>query len=57
LVKYDPDLTGAALAARFVADAEPRPHHLWHLKSLLPFFGDTLVLRLNRKMARDYRQL
>jgi len=56
LVQYDPDLTVAALTARFIADAQPRPHHLWHLKSLLPFFGDTLVIRLNRNMAREYRE-
>jgi integrase len=56
LIQYDPDLTVAALAARFLADSQPRPHHIWHLKALLPFFGDTLVLRLNRNMANEFRQ-
>jgi integrase len=55
LVQYDPDLTFAAVASRFLADAEVRPHHVWHLKSLLPFFGDTQVRLLYRNMARDYR--
>ncbi|MBI3411848.1 MAG: site-specific integrase [Planctomycetes bacterium] len=55
LVEYDLDLTVAALAARFLADGEVRPHHIWHLKALLPFFGDTLVVRLNRNMAREFR--
>jgi integrase len=55
LVQYDPDLTVAALAARFLADAEVRPHHVWHLKALLPFFGDLPVVRLNRNMAREFR--
>ncbi|HZR18562.1 MAG TPA: tyrosine-type recombinase/integrase [Verrucomicrobiae bacterium] len=55
IVEYDPHLTVAALAARFLGDADPRPHHVWHLKSLLPYFGDLAVVRLNRNMAREYR--
>jgi integrase len=55
LVQFDLDLTVAALAARFLADANPRPHHVWHLKSLLPYFGDHPVARLNRNMAAEYR--
>jgi integrase len=55
IVEYDPDLTVAALAARFLGDADPRPHHIWHLKSLLPYFGDIPVVRLNRNMGREYR--
>ncbi len=56
LVEYDPKLTVAALAARFVDEGQVRPHHMWHLKSLLPFFGDHLVIRLNRNMGHEYRQ-
>ena len=55
IVEYDPHLTVAALAARFLGDADPRPHHVWHLKSLLPYFGQFAVVRLNRNMAREYR--
>ncbi len=55
LVQYDPKLTVGELATRFLADGEPRPHHVWHLKALLPFFGDTLVVQLNRNMAREFR--
>lgn len=55
LVQYDPHLTVAALVARFLSDGQPRPHHLFQLKALLPFFGDTLVMRLNRNMAIEYR--
>lgn len=55
IVEFDPDLTVAALAARFLGDANPRPHHVWHLKSLLPYFGDMRIIRLNRNMAREYR--
>jgi integrase len=56
LVSYDPNLTVGALVARFVADSELRPHHTYQIKALLPFFGDTRVARLNRNMAREYRQ-
>jgi integrase len=55
LVQFDLDLTVAALSARFLADGNARPHHVWHLKSLLPYFGDYPVARLNRNMAADYR--
>jgi len=55
IVEFDPELTVTTLAARFLADADPRPHHVWHLKSLLPYFGDYPVARLNRNMAADYR--
>ncbi|HYF37255.1 MAG TPA: hypothetical protein VD994_18280, partial [Prosthecobacter sp.] len=55
LVQFDLDLTVAALSARSLADGNPRPHHVWHLKSLLPYFGDYPVARLNRNMAADYR--
>lgn len=56
LVQADPNLTVAALAARFLAEGEVRPHHIYQLKALLPFFGDVPVLRLNRNMAREFRQ-
>ena len=55
LVQFDLELTVAALSARFLADGNPRPHHVWHLKSLLPYFGDYPVARLNRNMAGEYR--
>ncbi len=55
IVEYDPHLTVASLAARFLGDGDPRPHHVWHLKSLLPYFGEIAVIRLNRNMAREYR--
>ena len=55
LVQYDPDLTVAALVTRFMADAGPKPHHIYQIKALLPFFGDKVVSRLNRNMAKDFR--
>jgi integrase len=56
VVQYDPHITVAAVVASFLADGHPRPHHGYQLKTLLPFFGDTEVSRLNRNMARDYRE-
>ena len=55
MVEYDLDLTVAALAARFLAEGDVRPHRVWHLKALLPFFGDQKVARLNRNMAKEFR--
>jgi len=56
LVQYDPHLTVRALVARFLANSQPKPHHLYQLKALLPFFSDIPVLRLNRNMAHEFRQ-
>jgi len=56
IVQYDPKLTVAAVAARFLADGQPKSHHLFQLKALLPFFGDVPVVRLNRNLAREFRQ-
>lgn len=56
LVQYDPYLTVAALIARFLADGDPKAHHLFQFKALLPFFGELPVLRLNRNMATEYRR-
>ena len=51
----DGQMTFGDLAARFLAGAEVRPHHLDRLKNLLPYFADTLLLRLNKGMASDFR--
>jgi len=56
LVEFDSNLTVAALIARFIADAEPKPHHLFQIHALLPFFGDVAVMRLHKGMAREFRQ-
>jgi integrase len=55
LIQYDPHLTTAAVIARFMSDGGLKQHHVHHIKTLLPFFGDTLVQRLNRNMANEYR--
>ena len=56
IVQYDPHVTVAAVLSRFLADGQPKPHHVFQIKALLPFFGDVPVIRLNRNLAREYRQ-
>ena len=56
LVQYDPQTTVAAIVAAFLADGQPKSHHRYQLKTLLPFFGDKEVLQLNRNMAQAYRE-
>ncbi|MFY9607385.1 MAG: tyrosine-type recombinase/integrase [Blastocatellia bacterium] len=48
-------MTFGDLAARFLAGAEVRPHHIDRLNNLMPYFADTPLLRLNKGMAADYR--
>lgn len=55
IVKYDPDITVAALCARFMADPGYRRHHYFHIKAILPFFGDMQVIRLHRNHATEFR--
>ena len=56
LVHFDPHITVAAIVASFLSDGQPKSHHHYQLKTLVPFFGDTAIARLNRNMARDYRE-
>ena len=55
LVQIDPHMTFDALAARFIASGTAHPHHIYHLKFLLPFFGETPVLRLTKPMTEEFR--
>lgn len=55
IVTYDPDITVAALCARFMDDPGYRRHHYFHIKAILPFFGDRKVLTLNRNDAVEFR--
>ena len=56
LVQADPNMTFGELAVRFVSSGSVRPHHLYHLKFLLPFFSDTPVLRITKSAAEEYRR-
>jgi integrase len=56
LVQVDPHMTFDALAARFIASGTAHPHHLYHLKFLLPFFGEIPVRRLTKPMTEEFRK-
>jgi integrase len=49
-------MTFGELAARFIASGSVRPHHLYHLKFLLPFFSETPVLRLTKSLTDEFRK-
>ena len=48
-------MTFGELAARFIASGAVRPHHLYHLKFLLPFFSEASVLRMTKSSAEEFR--
>jgi len=48
-------MTFSELAARFTASGSVHKHHLYHLKFLLPYFGDSIVLRLTKSLADEFR--
>ena len=56
IVKTDPAMTFGELAARFIASGSVRPHHIYHLKFLLPFFSDAPVLRVTKSLADEFRK-
>jgi integrase len=57
IVETDPDMTFGALAARFIASGSVRPHHIYHLKFLLPCFSDIAVLRLTKSLTEEFRRV
>jgi len=57
VAEVDPRMTFGELAARFIAGGSVRPHHIYHLKLLLPFFAEIQVLRMTRSMADEFRRL
>lgn len=56
IVTADPNMTFGELAAQFMASGSIRPHHIYHLKLLLPFFAEVPVLRMTRSMADEFRR-
>lgn len=50
-----PEMTFGELAARFIADASPKPFHLDRLKVLLPYWSETPLARITKALAREYR--
>ena len=56
IARADPNMKFGELAALFMASGSVRPHHLYHLKFLLPFFADTPVLRVTKSLADEFRR-
>jgi integrase len=54
--RLNPELPFGELAARFLADAGPKPHHIDRLKVLLPFFADISIGEITRATTREYRK-
>lgn len=50
-----PEMTFGELAARFIAEASPKPFHLDRLKVLLPYWSETPIGRISKAHAREYR--
>ena len=56
LVKADPNIKFGELAAQFLGSGIARPHHIYHLKFLLPFFSEVPVLRITKSLAEEFRR-
>ena len=50
-----PEMAFSELAARFIAEASPKPYHLDRLKILLPYFGEVPIGRIHKGLAREFR--
>lgn len=55
IVETDRNMTFQQLAERFVSSGSVRKHHNFHLKFLLPCFGELPVLRLTKSLAEEFR--
>lgn len=51
----EPQIPFTILAARFLSEATPKPHHHDRLKVLLPFFGTMQIGSINKNNSRQYR--
>ena len=51
-----PETTFGELAARFLAEGQPKPYHLDRLKVLLPYFAETPIGRITKNLALGYRK-
>ena len=56
IVEIDPAMQFNELAARFIASGSVRPHHIYHLKFLLPFFSDFPVIRITKSLTEEFRR-
>ena len=51
-----PEMTFGELAACFLAENSPKPHHIERLKILLPYWSETPIGRITKAQAREYRK-
>jgi integrase len=56
IVQVNPQMTFGELAARFLAEGEPRPWHIDRLKLLLPYWSETPIGRIHKGMTADHRK-
>jgi len=56
IVQPNPDMRFDELAARFLASGSVRPHHVYHLKILFPYFSGTPILRITKSMTEEFRK-
>lgn len=52
----DPEMTFGALTAFFLANANPKPHHVVRLKHLVPYFADMPLRTITKATVREYRE-
>ncbi|MEN6532647.1 MAG: site-specific integrase [Bryobacteraceae bacterium] len=56
ILEADPTANFAEVSAKFLASGAARPHHAYHLKFLLPFFGETVAYRITKSQAAEFRK-
>jgi integrase len=57
ITQCDPNVTFGELATQFVASGIARPHHIYHLKFLRPFFGELPAPRLTKSSTEEFRRM
>jgi integrase len=53
--RYAPQMPFAVLAAKFLAEGTTKEYHTYHIKILLPFFGEIPISGITKSHARKYR--
>jgi integrase len=56
IIEPRPQMSFGELAARFLAEGDPRPWHIDRLKLLLPYWSETPIGRIHKAMTTDYRK-
>jgi len=55
LTDLNPEMTFSELSARFLANADVKPHHIDRLKILLPYWEDRTLRSITRGSVKEYR--